>query len=664
MSAQPSPCHYCYRYTPSTPSSSCPLSYFALSCNFQELAKKYPEFHSAWIDLRRGQHQNQRNVSRPQHEENDGMSNGIGTSDGNTCKDEKCTDDSVTSSKSTSQAFSAQVTHTFNAALTRSLLHRHFQIEIPSLPEGRLCPPIPNRSNYVCWLQELLEQSKKDLYRFDNNATPGKDAVDGDAKSLWACQGIDIGTGVSAIYPLLLATELFAGSDACSRKIGKGDDAKIVDEESKCKNNKPRSWKFLATDIDPLAIQSARINVQANHLQDRICVVQVYDTGSTTRTDEKVHKGPLFAAMDEAKKQPTFETCFQQDDESDATPKELAEYPKFDFVMTNPPFYSTLKEATAPRAGDKRSRTDMSANEGVYAPTLHKNASVDMDDSENRETESDGGDVGFVTAIMDDSQYFRHHVTWYTSLIAKRSSLDAILHKLQTLDGVWGNRGQIRTVEFHQGNLDGSSNDGRRGYGSSRVRWGIAWSYERAVGRCSACRVTGGLQSFEVWVNVDDAADKAQRASDEVVSRLTAFFEGLRDIPLKCSKQISEYGNDTIAERKDESGKGPHQSNVGACVTAVEERFFNCNPSSLPVLDHEKDNTNLPYEGHFIADAFVECSGKCNERGHISVDVHLEMYSHTKHGSSIISKIRGPFPGEIGRSNRRWRRLLKRQSTT
>jgi len=239
---------------------------------------------------------------------------------------------------------------------------------------------------------------------------------------------------------------------------------------------------------------------------------------------------------------------------------------------------------------------------------------------------------------------------------------------LKTLDGVWGNRGQIRTVEFRQANLDSNEKDEIGDDGSSpRVRWGIGWSYERAVGRCSTCRFKGGLQSFEVCVSMGDlngSDDKAKRATDEVVSRLIDFFENLRDFTLKCSHQIREYGNDVIAGSKDESEDGgPTHSKLGRCVTALEERFFNCNPSCLPVLDHEKDNNNLPFEGHFIIDAFVESSGMCDDNGNVSVQVILEMYSHTKRGNAIINKIRETLPGEIGRSNRRWRRILKRQST-
>ena len=49
-----------------------------------------------------------------------------------------------------------QMTHAFNASLTRCLLRHHFRLRMPSLPEGRLCPVILNQANYACWVMDLL----------------------------------------------------------------------------------------------------------------------------------------------------------------------------------------------------------------------------------------------------------------------------------------------------------------------------------------------------------------------------------------------------------------------------------------------------------------------------------------------------------------------------
>ncbi|KAL7554991.1 hypothetical protein ACHAWF_018569, partial [Thalassiosira exigua] len=536
--------------------------------------------------------------------------------------------------KASSGAFAARITHAFNASLTRSLLRRHFGLSMPSLPEGRLCPPVPNRANYVCWLRELLARSEDELCGFA--AAASGDAEGGDAVSSWRFRGMDIGTGVSAIYPLLLTTKLFASNDASA-------------EEREVAS---RKWRFLATDTDPLAVQSARVNVEANRLEDQIHVVRVDDADSPLGVESKARGGPLFSAMEKAKHLAAFQPCCPIDG-SQATSEKRSEYPKFDFVMTNPPFYSMSEEATAPRAGDKRSRTDMSANEAVFKSTSPENRDDGCDG------DAVGGDVGFIAAIMKDSQRFRHHVTWYTSLLAKRSSLDAVLRKLQTLDGVWGNRGQIRTVEFRQGNIGGGDTVETKfdRHASPRVRWGIGWTYERSVGRCSECRVSGGLQSFDVWIGVgdlalggSDAENEAKRTSDLVLARFVHFYENLRHFSLKCSQHnMREYGDGGLKTKR-----------KAMCVTAVEERFFNCNATNPPDFLHDIDNDNLPFEGHFVIDSFVQSSGESNGRGDVRVKVVLDMYSHTTRGADVVNKIRGALPGEVGRTNRRWRRLLKR----
>ncbi|KAH7924188.1 hypothetical protein BV22DRAFT_1166095 [Leucogyrophana mollusca] len=118
--------------------------------------------------------------------------------------------------------------------LTEALLQRDFDIQL-TLPDDRLCPPcLPSRLNYVLWLQDIIEvvSSKVDVVR-----------------------GVDIGTGASAIYPLLA-----------------------------CKLDP--SWIMTATDIDEASLRSARANVERNNLCDRITVLQA------------AHNDPIFSLLD------------------------------------------------------------------------------------------------------------------------------------------------------------------------------------------------------------------------------------------------------------------------------------------------------------------------------------------------------------------------------
>jgi 23S rRNA (adenine1618-N6)-methyltransferase len=79
--------------------------------------------------------------------------------------------------------------------------------------------------NYIIWLQDLLDTtSEKYLDRYDTQRS---------------VVGLDIGTGASAIYPLL----------GCTLR---------------------HQWRFFATDIDEKSLQYAQKNISLNNLENRI----------------------------------------------------------------------------------------------------------------------------------------------------------------------------------------------------------------------------------------------------------------------------------------------------------------------------------------------------------------------------------------------------------
>lgn len=119
--------------------------------------------------------------------------------------------------------------------LTEALLHRDFGISL-DVPMDRLCPPVPNRLNYVLWIEDVIRST--------------------DPLQSMPIVGIDIGTGASAIYPLL-----------------------------SCKLNP--NFSFIATDIDKLSLNSASSNVERNGLSERI---KIYET---------MPGAPIFAPLDE-----------------------------------------------------------------------------------------------------------------------------------------------------------------------------------------------------------------------------------------------------------------------------------------------------------------------------------------------------------------------------
>ena len=81
-------------------------------------------------------------------------------------------------------------------SITRSLLLRDFGIAW-EMPSDRLCPPIPNRLNYILWVQDLLASWLPFAWSSVENDAADKPVDDTNIR------GIDVGIGASAIYCLL-----------------------------------------------------------------------------------------------------------------------------------------------------------------------------------------------------------------------------------------------------------------------------------------------------------------------------------------------------------------------------------------------------------------------------------------------------------------------------
>lgn len=100
-------------------------------------------------------------------------------------------------------------------ALNQALLRQAYGLQTWDLPPGRLCPPVPGRADYVHHLADLLSGG------VEEKIPRGK-----------AVRVLDIGTGASAIYPLVGACEY--------------------------------GWSFVGTDIDAAALRWARQIVAGN----------------------------------------------------------------------------------------------------------------------------------------------------------------------------------------------------------------------------------------------------------------------------------------------------------------------------------------------------------------------------------------------------------------
>ncbi|KAL4914125.1 hypothetical protein BDW62DRAFT_204951 [Aspergillus aurantiobrunneus] len=162
--------------------------------------------------------------------------------------------------------------------LTVSLLKRDFGLKV-DIPEARLCPPVPNRLNYILWVQDLLDTTG-DEYR---------DGYDPDR----IVTGLDIGTGCCSIYPLLGVT------------------------------TRP-NWNFIASDIDDENIRTSIHTVRANEFNSRIRIVKTNPSDDLIplnnilgieRLDFTMCNPPFYFSQDEMiasaeeKERPPFSAC-------------------------------------------------------------------------------------------------------------------------------------------------------------------------------------------------------------------------------------------------------------------------------------------------------------------------------------------------------------------
>lgn len=216
-------------------------------------------------------------------------------------------------------------------ALTRAILNSHFNLTL-NLPPDRLCPPIPNRWNYIAWIQALLDSTSP---TYSTAYDPHRPIT-----------GLDIGTGASAIYTLL------------------------------CLRSRP-TWTMCATDVDKKSFDSAVRNLTVNGLVTR------------TRMLQTLPSDPLI-------------------------PLRGLGVERLDFTVCNPPFFGSDAEMAGSLAGEGKSSVPSAVCTG---------APVEM--------VCEGGDLGFVARIVEESFMLRERVGWYSSLLGKLSSAKTIVEMLK-----------------------------------------------------------------------------------------------------------------------------------------------------------------------------------------------------------------------------------------
>ncbi len=236
--------------------------------------------------------------------------------------------------------------------LNRALLAHHYGVENWMIPKGYLCPPIPGRADAIHYLAEFLAASN------GGEIPRGKEV-----------RVLDVGTGANCIYPIL-----------GSRSYG---------------------WKFVATDIDPVAVKTARLIVASNPcLANLIKVVQ-------QKSPESIFRGIIRPGD------------------------------RFDLTMCNPPFHASMEDALA---SNQRKRDNLSKG-----PRGKTQAKLNFG-GQKSELWCEGGERRFVSLMIRESAVFGSQVGWFSSLISKSENLPFLKEELARCGAT-----QVEVLSMSQG---------------------------------------------------------------------------------------------------------------------------------------------------------------------------------------------------------------------
>jgi 23S rRNA (adenine1618-N6)-methyltransferase len=245
--------------------------------------------------------------------------------------------------------------------LNQALLAHHYQVQHWNIPEGYLCPPIPGRADYIHYAADLLTGKK-------NNA-----------------KVLDIGTGANCIYPII----------GC-RSYG---------------------WKFVATEIDPVAVSAASLIIDSNSvLKNKIKVLQ-----------QKNQKS-IFSGI-------------------------IGPHDLFDLTLCNPPFHASLEEANAvtERKQHNLNRHKVKYNTKQAIVTGSADSFADKHHGRNfggqkAELWCEGGELAFLKRMINESQKFSEQVMWFTSLVSKSDNVKPLKKLLNQVGAK-----QVKVISMSQG---------------------------------------------------------------------------------------------------------------------------------------------------------------------------------------------------------------------
>ena len=237
-------------------------------------------------------------------------------------------------------------------ALNQALLQHHYDLSFWAIPDDYLCPPVPGRADYVHYIADVLKTSNG-----------GKIPKGTQVKCL------DIGMGASCIYPIIGA--------------------------------KSYGWSFVATDVNPVAVEAARGIVKKNR---------------SLRTKIKIRQ--------QRRSDHIFQGIFKEGEQ-------------YDLSICNPPFHSSKEEAAK---GTARKLKNLGKGKKIDKTVLNFGG-------QKTELYYKGGERKFVELMIEESKDFANSCLWFSTLISKESNLKPVEKMLEKAKAV-----EMKVIPMAQGN--------------------------------------------------------------------------------------------------------------------------------------------------------------------------------------------------------------------
>ncbi|MFA7379980.1 MAG: 23S rRNA (adenine(1618)-N(6))-methyltransferase RlmF [Bacteroidia bacterium] len=163
---------------------------------------------------------------------------------------------------------------------------------------------------------------------------------------------------------------------------------------------KEYGWSFVGSEVDATAVNAAQALIENN-------------PALRGKMEVRLQKNP----------QHIFKGIIQQGE-------------RFDLTLCNPPFHSSAEEA---QASTLRKLSNLKQKK-INTPVLNFGG-------QNKELWCEGGEVAFISKMIQESTEFADSCLWFTSLVSKESSLKPLYAELRKTGAIL-----VKTLSMGQGN--------------------------------------------------------------------------------------------------------------------------------------------------------------------------------------------------------------------